>query len=250
MTIRLLIVDDHRLVRDGLMKLLQSVSGFEVVGEAGDGFEAVDKAAKLAPCIVLMDISLPGLSGLEATRLIKRDLPSVEVIALSASESEDDILGAVRAGAKGYILKDANPSAVFSQIRQVAAGGVALSEEMAAKLVAGLYQRPAPLTQNGEGPYAPLTERELKVLELVAQGMANKEIAGILCISENTARAHVRSLMQKLGVDNRTQLAVYSIRQGIGWRNGKEAPAPRTLNGANGHEQARAKTAMPQRIAS
>lgn len=220
MAIRLLVVDDHTLLREGIVKLLNSAPDIEVVGEAGNGFDVVAKAHDLKPDIVLMDLYLPGLDGIEAIRLITRDMPETHCILLTASAEGDNVLEAVRAGAKGYIVKNAATSAILSQIRQVAAGSVALSEDMASKLLAGLAQNTPSPRRDGVGPYVALTRRETEVLALVSKGMANKEISGALNISEHTARAHVRSLMQKLNLDNRTQLAIYGVREGVGWKSG------------------------------
>ena len=217
MAIRLLVVDDHLLMREGLVRVLSNSVEFEVVGEAGNGFDAVEAAHKLHPDVVLMDLFLPGLDGVAATRLIVRDLPDVQVILLTASENDEDILEAIRAGAKGYVLKDDSTATVIQQLRKVATGGVALSEELAAKLISELARRPKP-SLSSDGPMEDLTEREKEVLALVARGLANKEIAHVLNISQNTARAHIRNLMQKIYVDNRTQLAVYGVREGITWK--------------------------------
>ena len=217
MAIRLLIVDDHLLMREGLVRVLSNSVDFEVVGEAGNGFDAVEAAHRLLPDVVLMDLFLPGLDGVAATRLIVRDLPSVRVILLTASENDEDILEAIRAGAKGYVLKDDSTATVIQQLRKVASGGVALSEALAGKLIAELARRPKP-SSNSDGPMEDLTKREKEVLSLVSQGLANKEIAHVLNISQNTARAHIRNLMQKVYVDNRTQLAVYGVREGITWK--------------------------------
>ncbi|MBM3934872.1 MAG: response regulator transcription factor [SAR202 cluster bacterium] len=213
MAIRLLVVDDHALVRAGLIKLLAASREIEVVGEAQDGFEALTKAHELMPDAILMGLFLPGMSGVEVTRLIKRDLPDVQVIILTASSEEENILGAIQAGARGYIGKSADAPALLKQIKQVVQGGVGMSDDIAAKLVAGLGRGYSPQSQSDSNS-VPTTKREDEVLALVSRGMTNKEIAQELVVSENTVRAHVRSLMQKLNVVNRTQLAVYGIREG------------------------------------
>ncbi len=218
MGITVFVVDDHTLLREGLTKLLNSAPDIEVVGEAGNGFEAVEKIRELGPKVVLMDLYLPGLDGIEAIRQISKDLPETYCILLTASSERDNVVEATRAGARGYMVKNASASMILSQVRQVAAGKVALSEEMASKLLAGLAQNTFSPHRDSVGPYVALTGRETEVLGLLCKGMANKEIAGELNISEHTARAHVRSLMQKLNVDNRTQLAIYGVREGVGWK--------------------------------
>lgn len=231
MAIRLLVVDDHALMREGLIRLLSNSVDFEVVGDVGNGFDAVEAAHELHPDVVLMDLYLPGLDGIAATRLIVRDLPDVLVVLLTASENDEDILEAIRAGAKGYVLKDDNTSKVVQQLRKVARGGVALSEDLSTRLITELARRPKS-SMNNDGPVEDLTMREKEVLALVSKGLANKEIAHVLDISENTARAHIRNLMQKVFVENRTQLAVYGVREGITWK-GKSDKEPRDSDNRN-----------------
>lgn len=227
MTIRLVVVEDHVLLREGLVRALNQSGGVEVVGEAGNGFDGVELAHKLRPDVVLMDLFLPGLDGVAATKLITRDLPDVNVVILTSSLNDEDILEAIRAGAKGYVLKDDSTMSVVQQIRKVASGGVALSEALAEKLVGELAHKPQGPASSA-GPMEDLTAREKEVLALVSRGLANKEIAFTLSISQNTARAHIRNLMQKIYVSNRTQLAVYGVREGITWKvdASKEAVSP------------------------
>ncbi len=220
MAIRLLVVEDHTLVRQAIVKLISEDKGIEVVGEATNGFDAVTKTRELQPDVVLMDLYMPGLDGVAATRLIKREMPNVQVILLTVSTEEDDILRAVHAGARGYILKNAEAMSLIQQLKQVVSGGVALSEDMISKLLTGLAHNTHTHHSSEPNLYT-LTQREKEVLELISQGMTNKEISAALFISENTVRAHVRSLMQKLTLDNRTQLAVYGIREGFGLEYGK-----------------------------
>ena len=212
MAARLLIVDDHVLVREGVVKLLENIEGIEVVGQAGDGLEAISLARTLNPDLVLMDLFLPRMNGIEATRVIKQELPAVDVIILTASDGEDDIYQAVAAGAKGYIVKTTDHAELVRQIRLAASGEVAISQAIMTKLAVGLRRRGAGVTAeptpSGEG----LTEREREVLAWIGHGARNKEIAAALSISNNTVRAHVRSIMHKLDVDNRSQLAAYAVR--------------------------------------
>jgi len=214
MAIRMLVVEDHTLVRQAIVNLLVDDETLQVVGEASDGFDAVTKARELQPDVILMDLYMPGIDGIAATRLVKRELPNAQVILLTISTEEDDILKAVQAGARGYILKNADAATLIQQIKQVISGGVALSEDTIGKLLNGLVKNTH--TSPETDLQQPLTHREKEVLELISHGMTNKEISAALFISQNTVRAHVRSLMQKLNLDNRTQLAVYGIREGFG----------------------------------
>lgn len=218
MTIRMLVVEDHTLVRQAIVNLLVDDETIQVVGEASNGFDAVTKARELQPDVILMDLYMPGIDGIAATRLVKRELPNSQVILLTISTEEDDILKAVQAGARGYILKNADAATLIQQIKQVISGGVALSEDMISKLLTGLVKNTHTPTE--PDLQQPLTQREKEVLELISHGMTNKEISAALFISQNTVRAHVRSLMQKLNLDNRTQLAVYGIREGFGLEAG------------------------------
>lgn len=215
MAARLLIVDDHTLVRQGIARLLAEAEGIEVVGEAGDGWEAISKARDLKPDLVLMDVRLPRMSGLDATRIIKQEMPDVDVILLTVSDDGDDIYQAVTAGAKGYVLKTTDHAELIRQIRQAVSGEVTISPAVATKLAASLTRRSQLPAPNGKTSCEHLTNREKEVLVLVGQGARNKEIAIALSISNNTARAHVRSIMRKLDAENRAQLAAYAVRHGL-----------------------------------
>jgi DNA-binding NarL/FixJ family response regulator len=212
--IRMLVVEDHTLIRQVIVNLLADDELLEVVGEASHGFDAVTKARELQPDVILMDLYMPGMDGIAATRLIKGELPNAQVILLTVSTEEDDVLRAVQAGALGYILKNADAASLIQQIKQVISDKVALSEHMISKLLRRLvrntYTTVAPELQQ------PLTQRQKEVLELISHGMTKKEISAALFISQNTVRAHVRSLMQKLDLYNRTQLAAYGAREGFG----------------------------------
>ena len=221
MAARLLVVDDHTLVREGLAKLLSDHAGFEVVGEAANGFEALSKARELKPDAVLLDLYMPGLDGVRTTALIRAELSDVEVIVVTASEEEADIFEAIQAGARGYVLKSASGACMIQQIEQVLQGDTGISSDLTHKLVSEISRRGPRIDDCTEI----LSAREREVLAQVAQGATNKEIASALFISENTVRAHVRTMMQKLHRANRTQLAVYGVREGyaLEGRN-KEAP--------------------------
>jgi two-component system, NarL family, response regulator NreC len=214
MSSRILIVDDHTLVRQSLSKLL-TAEGFEVVGEADNGFDAVDQARRLQPDVVLVDLYLPRLDGVATTKVIKRELPHVEVVLLTASENVEHIVEAVHAGACGYVFKSADSMTLLKQLRQVLAGGVGMSEDITIKLIKNLAHTSQTHRNPGVDSYTSLTPREREVLALIAQGHSNKAIGAELCVSSNTVRAHVRCLMQKLSLDNRTQLAVYGLREGL-----------------------------------
>jgi len=206
MPIRLLIVDDHLVVRQGLRMFLEMDTELEIVGEAGDGARAVELAHELRPDVVLMDILMPGMDGITATEAIRRQLPDTEVVALTSVLEDDKVMGAIRAGAIGYLLKDTEPAELRRAVRAAAAGEVQLAPQAAARLMREVRAPDRPET---------LTERETEVLRLVAQGQSNKSIARILGISEGTAKTHVANLMGKLGVSSRTQAALYAIRIGL-----------------------------------
>ena len=216
MAVRLLVVDDHTLVRQGVVKLLAGQDQIEVVGEASNGFEAVAKARDLNVDAVLMDLYMPSLDGVATTRLIKRELPNVQIIILTVSNEEEDLFEAIQAGARGYILKSIDASDLIRQLRQVLSGGVAMTDDLTNMLVTGLARRRSWTFGPSRTENETLTDREKEVLGEIAKGATNKEIASTLVISENTVRAHVRTLMQKLHLENRTQLAVYGVYEGYG----------------------------------
>ena len=206
MPIRILIADDHAVVRQGLRTFLSDEADFEVVGEAGDGVEAVRLAAELRPDVVLMDLVMPGMDGIAATEQIRRELPDTEVVALTSVLEYASVAGAVRAGAIGYLLKTTKVEELQRAIRAAAAGQVQMSPEAAARLV-----------QEVRAPERPsvLSERETEVLRLLARGRANKEIARDLTIAEKTVKMHVSTILGKLGLQSRTQAALYAGRIGL-----------------------------------
>jgi DNA-binding NarL/FixJ family response regulator len=197
-TIRILLADDHPVVRDGLAAMLATQPDFEVVGEAGTGAEAVAEAARLRPDVVLMDLEMPELDGIEAIRRLRAADPSVQVVVLTAFDTDERIVGSLQAGAQGYLLKGAPRAEIFAAIRTVSAGGALIPPVVASKLLRQV--------RAAESPDA-LTAREIEVLALVAAGLANKEIAERLSITERTVKFHVSSVLSKLGVKNRTQAA-------------------------------------------
>jgi len=215
--IRILIADDHEVVRQGLGVSLGVDAALEVVGEAEDGAEAVRLARRLRPDVVLMDLLMPEMDGIAATELIRRELPDTEVVALTSVLEDASVVGAVRAGAIGYLLKDTRAPELRRAIKAAAAGQVQLSPSAAARL---MWEVKTP-----ERPEA-LSERELDVLRLLARGLANKEISRDLGIAEKTVKTHVSSILGKLGVQSRTQAALYAGRVGVVPVNQLGAPQP------------------------
>jgi len=206
MSIRIVVAEDHAVVREGLRRFLGLDPDFEIVGEAQTGQDAIELARSLHPNVVLMDLLMPGVDGITATAAIREAQPDVEVVALTSVLEDASVAGAIRAGAVGYLLKNASPDELRSAIRAAAQGQVRLSPEAAARLVREVR---AP-----ESPEA-LTKREIEVLRLVAAGRANKEIARELEVAEQTIKAHVSSILAKLGVQSRTQAALHAFRIGL-----------------------------------
>jgi NarL family two-component system response regulator LiaR len=205
-TIRLLITDDHKVVRQGMRMVLELDPDLEVVGEASNGEEALRMARRLEPDVVLMDLLMPVMDGIEATRKIRRELPEVEVVALTSVLEDASVAGAIRAGAIGYLLKNTDADELRRALRAAAAGQVQLAPEAAARLMREVR---AP-----ENPAA-LTGRETEVLQLLARGEADKQIARKLSIRESTVKSHVHSILSKLNVRSRTQAALYAVRVGL-----------------------------------
>jgi DNA-binding NarL/FixJ family response regulator len=206
MRIRVLIADDHGVVRQGLRMYLSTDPALEVVGEAANGAEALRLAHDLKPDVVLMDLLMPVMDGIDATEAIRRELPRVEVVALTSVLEDSAVYGAMRAGAIGYLLKDTQADALCQGVKAAAAGQVLMSPAVTARL---LREVPAP-------PHTqPLTPRETEVLRALAAGMSNREIAATLVIAEKTVRAHVSKVLAKLGVTSRTQAALHAVRTGL-----------------------------------
>ncbi len=209
--ISLLLVDDHVLFREGLTGLLRDRQDVQLVGEAGDGREAVEKARELMPDLILMDIRMPAMTGLEALRQIKAEMPDTRVIMLTASDAEQDLFEAIKSGAQGYVLKNVRFEDLIRMIKGVFAGEAPISKTMAAKIL-DEFARLGRSRRDG-AVSTELTGREKEVLRHVADGLANKAIADALGISENTVKKHLRNILQKLHLQNRVQVATYALRE-------------------------------------
>lgn len=211
--IRVLIVDDHTLFRSGIKLLLQRQDGFEVVGEAGDGLEGVKRAKQLKPDVVLLDLHMPGTSGLEAIPLLRDEVPQTQVIMLTVSEDAEDLLEALRAGARGYLLKNIETDFLLESIRRAAAGESVMSSQMAGKL-ADAMRMPQKAGASEAGPEK-LTPREREIIVMLARGASNKEIARLLDLAESTVKIHVQGILRKLNLASRVQAAVYAVEHGL-----------------------------------
>ena len=213
--IRVLVADDHVLFRRGLEMVLAAEDDIAIVGEAGDGAEAYARAVDLLPDVVLMDVRMPRRSGIEACSDIKSAAPSTRIVMLTISDEESDLFEAVRAGANGYLLKDVPGEEIAEGIRAVMDGQSLISPSMAGALLAEFAELSRRSAEAVRVPVPRLTERELEVLRLVARGMANKEIAAQLFISENTVKNHVRNILEKLQLHSRMEAVVYAVREKI-----------------------------------
>jgi DNA-binding NarL/FixJ family response regulator len=208
---RVLVADDHSLFRDGIASLLEA-SGFHVVGQVGDGQAALQAARRLRPDLVLMDLSMPGMTGLEALRTIRAELPDVQVVMLTVSDEDDDLFEAIQSGARGYLLKSLNAPEFIDLLEGLKRGEAAISRKTAARLMEGLALRAQPQPKEEDSR---LTQREIELLQLVVDGLSNKAIADRLAVSENTVKYHIKNILQKLGVQNRTEAATHALRDGL-----------------------------------
>jgi two-component system, NarL family, response regulator LiaR len=213
--ISVLLVDDHAVVRQGVEAFLSTQPDIAVGGQAASGGEAVRLAAELAPDVVLMDLLMPGMDGVEATRRLKRISPRTQVIVLTSYHDDEHIFPAIRAGALSYLLKDAGPEEIATAVRKAAAGEAVIHPRVAARLV----QEISGARAQEVNPFTELTERELEVLQLLAQALSNAEIAAQLVISEKTVKSHVSNILSKLHLADRTQAAVYAWREGVVRKN-------------------------------
>ncbi len=217
--IRILLVDDKALFRTAIGDLIGAQDGLEVVGEAENGLEAVEKARALKPDVVIMDIEMPVMNGVQATRLIREQVPNARVLILTVSESDDHLLEAIRFGAQGYLLKNLRPAELYSMVRAAMRNESPLSPGIAKRLLGQIRDGTTHLITPAAQPETPaLTRRELEVLQLVADGTSNKEIATSLFITEGTVKNHIHNALEKLQLENRTQAAAYIVRQGLGRR--------------------------------
>jgi two-component system nitrate/nitrite response regulator NarL len=212
MAIRILLVDDHSLFRSGIKLLLQRNPEFEVIGEASDGLEGVKRAKQLKPDVVLLDLNMPGISGLEALQLIIEDLPDTAVLMLTVSEEAEDLTTALKSGARGYLIKNIEADYLIQSIKRAAAGEAVISEAMIGKLVmqfrSGSHENSSPEKER-------LTPRERETMVCLARGESNKEIARTLNVAESTVKIHVQNILKKLSLTSRVQIAVYAVEHGM-----------------------------------
>lgn len=210
-TIKIMVVDDQVLFREGLVKLLSSQNDMEVVGAASNGRDALQMAKRTTPDIVLLDLQMPIMNGLETTKLLKQQMPEIKVVILSVSDDSDDVFEALKNGAMGYLVKNMRADTLFQKVRDIARGEVALSPNLASKVI-GEFSR---LKKEEEKTYGGLSDREREVLKLVVEGKSNREIAQELFIAESTVKRHLHNMLDKLHAKNRAEVAAYGIRSGL-----------------------------------
>lgn len=211
---RILLVDDHILFRKGLASLISSRPDLKIVGEAADGLEALTLARQTRPDVILMDVYMPNLDGLEAVKLLKEEMPNVAVVMLTISDDDDTLFQAIKNGAKGYLLKNLEPRDLYGLLDKLRLGEAAISGTMAVKILQELMY-PSSTETKQQDKVDELTLREIMVLEEIVKGVHNKEIADTLNISENTVKIHLRNILEKFHVRNRTQAAVHAVREGL-----------------------------------
>ncbi|MCK6257816.1 response regulator transcription factor [Fictibacillus sp. KIGAM418] len=206
--IRLLLVDDHQHAREGIQELLEDYEEFKIIGEATNGSEAIELTAELQPDLILMDIRMPVLDGLEATKIIKFKYPTIKIVIMTVSDDITDLFEAVKRGAQGYLLKNLNSNEWYSYLRAFAVDEAPMSQNMAFRILEEFTQSKKQIEQT------PLSEREKEVLQLVAQGKSNRDIAETIFISEHTVKSHLKNILNKLHLDNRVQLTSYAYSKG------------------------------------
>jgi len=211
MTIRILLIDDHALFRSGVHALLQRQSDFEVVGEASDGLEGLKRAKQFRPDVILLDLNMPGLSGLETLKLLVQDVPETAVVMLTVSEDLDELSLALRDGACGYLLKSIETETLASAIRKAAGGQPVIADDMTAKLIASMRAPKAAPVPAPTVAADPLTTRERDIMRELSHGASNKEIARSLMLAESTVKIHVRNILRKLNLTSRVQVAIYAV---------------------------------------
>ena len=213
--IRILIVDDHTLFRSGIKLALQRHEGLEVVGEAGDGLEGIKRAKQLKPDVVLLDLHMPGIGGLEALRVLVEDVPETQVVMLTVSEDAEDLLETLRAGARGYLLKNIDTEFFLESIQRAARGESVMSPQIAHKLADSLRAPPKGGSSASAVNPGKLSPREREIIVMLAHGASNKEIARVLNLSESTIKIHVQGILRKLHIAKRVQAAVYAVAHGL-----------------------------------
>jgi DNA-binding NarL/FixJ family response regulator len=223
---RVLIADDDGLMRAGLVELLAGESDIEIVGEASTGREAVERARRLAPDVVLMDVRMPELDGIEATRELTRAAPNARILILTTFEQDDYVFGALRAGASGFLLKRSRPEELIAAVHAIAAGDSLLSPSVTRRVIDRMAQQPMPELA-AQAKLDDLTRRERQVLELIARGLSNREIATQLFVEESTVRTHVKRVQMKLGLRDRVQIVIFAYETGVN----QPAPAARDRSG-------------------
>jgi len=221
--IKLLLVDDHALFRKGVASALASHTDIEVVGEASNGEEALNKARDLMPDVILMDISMPGCDGLEATRRIKAEIPYVKIIILTVAEQDESLFEAIKSGAHGYLLKTIEPRHLLEALRGVFKGEAPISRVTASKILKEFARRSQRSAPQEAPPVGKLSPRESEILELLTKGATNKEIAATLCISIHTVKNHLQNIMDKLHIQNRAQAVAYAFEAGLGRKRPTES---------------------------
>lgn len=211
--IRVLLVDDHTLFRSGIKALLQRQEDFEVVGEAGDGLEGLKRAKSLQPDVVLLDLHMPGIGGREAVKLLSEEVPACNVLLLTVSEDAEDLIETIRAGARGYLLKNIETDFLLNAIRSAARGESVVSPQMTGKLMMGVRMSKEGVAQ--EDDKEKLSPREKEIIALLAKGVSNKEMANTLNVAESTVKIHVQNILKKLHLTSRVQAAVYAVEHGL-----------------------------------
>jgi len=211
---RILLVDDHIIFRKGVAALLSNREDMTIVGEVGNGLEAIQAARELLPNVILMDINMPKCNGLEATRRIKRELPHIKIIMLTVADDDQNLFEAIKSGAQGYLLKNLEPDHLYDFLESTSRDEAPLSGAIAAKILKE-FSQPSAYSQQESDVIETLTPREISILELVVDGLTNKEIAAKLYISDNTVKIHLRNILEKLHLQNRIQAAVYAVRKGL-----------------------------------